>query len=636
MVDDQMGWAVFDSPEREYLAYSTDGGKNWMNITPPNYVDDGVQRLMLTVLDARSAWAYPYCTDCGEARNAPPMIFHTTNAGRSWQISSINMPNHFAESLQSNNSQNAWLTLIYEDKWNLTRIQYRTRNGGITWNLLASDDPQYFFGNESIFFNDNEGLGWWNQIVIFTSDTDIDNPSHSWIHKTRNGGNSWQSIPAPLPPLDLAESQWGKESLAKDCWSYTRTLLGQGTGILGFRVEYKPCPAIGRLSSYHFSTDHGDSWISLWRSGETFFLNDQVGWRLTGPDTGVLEKTTDGGQTWFSQQETWRIAQRDGISYILHINDGEVTTIEIRPKFQVESLWPGQELRLVSLSMENAKTGNALESGGAHVCTVDGGLSWSVCDPPAEVTLPTSADPLEIRGELTLDGTFPKELLSVFPNEIVPFRLLDALNEGNRKYAEKLEKTISPFRTDLSESKLEEIKEHIMNDSYHSDFECTSQRADPMANGLAGTARMCTITYPGKFTPGGAGNILDGGYFVTFNWFYYYYEFVDGKKSQLWPGVTAADFINPQVGWRQIDLDRENEFYEIQKTQDGGLTWHPVTTVSWLAELDFVSEQEGWAIAWQARQQGIAVLSDNYRQVVLLHTTDGGRTWQELHPVVGP
>lgn len=68
--------------------------------------------------------------------------------------------------------------------------------------------------------------------------------------------------------------------------------------------------------------------------------------------------------------------------------------------------------------------------------------------------------------------------------------------------------------------------------------------------------------------------------------------------------------------------------------RDGGATGRNVKTVA--CELDFVNEQEGWVIARQPHQQTnpeTPRLADIFREAILLHTLDGGQTWQEIKPV---
>ena len=92
-----------------------------------------------------------------------------------------------------------------------------------------------------------------------------------------------------------------------------------------------------------------------------------------------------------------------------------------------------------------------------------------------------------------------------------------------------------------------------------------------------------------------------------------------GKTWTSWKSSGNEFFLDAQHGWRLLSPG------ELQQTIDGGLNWVTIKIVTWdNAEFDFVNDQEGWAIAsvGQAR--------------VLLQTVNGGQTWAELHPRIGP
>jgi len=73
--------------------------------------------------------------------------------------------------------------------------------------------------------------------------------------------------------------------------------------------------------------------------------------------------------------------------------------------------------------------------------------------------------------------------------------------------------------------------------------------------------------------------------------------------------------ISANTGWAISE--------KIQLTTDGGLTWKPISDVSWNPQFDFISEQIGWGVAWSKGQ------------VALVKTTDGGARWTMLVPTVG-
>ncbi len=63
---------------------------------------------------------------------------------------------------------------------------------------------------------------------------------------------------------------------------------------------------------------------------------------------------------------------------------------------------------------------------------------------------------------------------------------------------------------------------------------------------------------------------------------------------------------------------------EIYLTKDGGHSWHYVNSVAWDAQFSFVDTQNGWAIARQEQMN------------TLVHTSDGGKSWQKINPKVAP
>lgn len=59
-------------------------------------------------------------------------------------------------------------------------------------------------------------------------------------------------------------------------------------------------------------------------------------------------------------------------------------------------------------------------------------------------------------------------------------------------------------------------------------------------------------------------------------------------------------------------------------TDDGGANWTKLNTVEWDGQFSFVGPDFGWAVARSADE------------TALVRTTDGGRTWELLDPVISP
>ncbi len=108
-------------------------------------------------------------------------------------------------------------------------------------------------------------------------------------------------------------------------------------------------------------------------------------------------------------------------------------------------------------------------------------------------------------------------------------------------------------------------------------------------------------------------------YTVTPNTYsYFIYTTQDGGStwsSNTYPGVTLY-FFSADTGWALA--------MKIEQTVDGGITWKPISDVTWTAQMDFISEQIGWAVA----RSGSAM--------ALVKTDNGGARWTEIIPVVGP
>jgi photosystem II stability/assembly factor-like uncharacterized protein len=105
------------------------------------------------------------------------------------------------------------------------------------------------------------------------------------------------------------------------------------------------------------------------------------------------------------------------------------------------------------------------------------------------------------------------------------------------------------------------------------------------------------------------------------------YSTADG--GQTWTSspspARTLTFLNPQVGWALgTDDPGEQPPHALSMTQDGGQTWTTIKQLAWTGQLDFVDAQNGWAVA----------MAD--QAISLVKTTDGGHTWQDLHPQMAP
>jgi photosystem II stability/assembly factor-like uncharacterized protein len=621
MADDGHGWAAFRKGPDIYTGYflgqTSDGGLTWRNVTPPMFrLYFSEFAIGFAARSADVAWAFPVCPSWNCLIDSP-ILWRTDDAGRSWRSEYLYAPGKIPYALQFVDDLHGWMRLLECGPMGHCAVSLvRTQDGGGTWETL----PGYYLSEggptlRPFFFTARDGIrlhesGWLNG--------DYPQPAH--LDRTADGGQTWQPVSLPLPSADLVTGTWGPGVSLEACGDFTNTLFGPDAGVITVHTGYRACRHDQVLPVHYISTDHGRTWNPLWRPGDTLLLDGQTGWRLTGQDS--LEKTTDGGRTWLPMRPSWRIEQREGEAIIVHESGGGSARTEIRPFFIEADLWSGRELQLISLHMDSPSMGRAVAIGGASVCTQDGGRSWLPCQASPEGTLPAGMESAGLTGTWSPDGPLPPELQDRFEGGVPPARLQAALDDSRRLLAAH-----APADPNLDEAGRQSWQKYY-DAAFR--FTCSSQKVDRMASGRMGVAQLCDISFPGSFQEDW--HFENGGYFSEHHWYHYDYFLLGEGENRLWHNVVAADFLTLAIGWRQVDL--QNGFFEIQKTTDGGSTWAKLTVVSWLAELDFVSAQEGWAIAWEPRRQLSGAVPDYYRDSALVHTTDGGQTWEMISPQV--
>jgi photosystem II stability/assembly factor-like uncharacterized protein len=93
---------------------------------------------------------------------------------------------------------------------------------------------------------------------------------------------------------------------------------------------------------------------------------------------------------------------------------------------------------------------------------------------------------------------------------------------------------------------------------------------------------------------------------------------------------TAIDFDGPRLGWLHV-RDWENGAGRLYQTADGGETWALIKRTGWVGVvLSFVDAQTGWAVACSGS------CSSDDSSIVLVRTSDGGRSWETIEPQLVP
>jgi photosystem II stability/assembly factor-like uncharacterized protein len=189
-------------------------------------------------------------------------IIKTTDGGSKWTTIKTNLVKHIT-SISFYDKNEGWFVVFGDSsKYDF----YKTNNGGLNWNKIS-----FIQGSGIVSFN---ALSFINrQIGYFTS--------FEGLHKTTDGGSSWQLIPSINPSSPVY-------------------FLNETTGWVG--VGSKLCK----------TTNNGALWTPITLPGNNllvrsvFFLNENIGYLgcsyFQQEKLGKLLRTTNGGFTWLENE----------------------------------------------------------------------------------------------------------------------------------------------------------------------------------------------------------------------------------------------------------------------------------------------------------------------------------------------
>jgi photosystem II stability/assembly factor-like uncharacterized protein len=225
-----VGWALYGGR----LYWTTDNGRKWKEITP----HDGTSRGISAVFFLNRATGWALFTRRNESNDTVAFdLASTTDAGSSWTINRINIPNQVpgkSASLAGNarlafiDPLHGWMNfgLVGSSAFNPGGT-IRTSDGGRTWSDVGGPPMGWGFVQ---FVNENEGWA-----------TNLEN-----LYATHDGGRRWQSV-SPTAPSQVypAEATYGLP-----------TFLDSRRGFLP--VDYSE---EGKSAMVLFATDNGGrSW----------------------------------------------------------------------------------------------------------------------------------------------------------------------------------------------------------------------------------------------------------------------------------------------------------------------------------------------------------------------------------------
>jgi WD40 repeat protein len=353
MLDATHGWAIAgEADQAQHVLRTSDGGKTWMDVTPPETVtiNDPSGRVLHGAaegffLNAETAWIIFRTFRWDDTGT----LWRTQDGGRSWEPS-WRLPSLTFDTISSYpelefaDTLHGWLDIGYFLGAGSGRDELmETVDGGRTWELVIFD------GSDQ----------WENWVRGILGGMDFIDPLHGWatsghpyndaktIHWTSDGGHTWRTQELPgldydpcgyyaVNSLTLFTSASGMlRAYCADNFTYDPSYdflyvtneagknwqiytvpgetLGGSMEVVNSKVIYllkeKQNPSEGRRADLYRSRDGGHNWTNVstlgWY-GDLEFVDERVGWAVVRnePDEyGIarflmLMHTTDGGQTW--------------------------------------------------------------------------------------------------------------------------------------------------------------------------------------------------------------------------------------------------------------------------------------------------------------------------------------------------
>jgi hypothetical protein len=289
-VDGTHGWALVDSPTLDgccgapapqQLEWTADAGTTWTDITPPT-----ARGATLIGVDFRTA-ADGWAVIAGDP-NLPPLVAHTTDAGRAWTTKRFPsgqavLGSYSSAAFAFSNASHGWV--VVDEGSNSTAfygIGYRTVDGGRTWKSLSVP------ARGAVYFT-TAADGW---IVGGGA-------PGGGFYVTHDAGRTWSAASVPLPG-----------AYASDALTYGD--IGPDLPVAGSPVVEAAFsdPASGTIVAVGFYVSHnkGTSWTlsGVYKvpapNGNAFssaILSDATWWLSPPqwPNTSLVT-TADSGSTW--------------------------------------------------------------------------------------------------------------------------------------------------------------------------------------------------------------------------------------------------------------------------------------------------------------------------------------------------
>jgi photosystem II stability/assembly factor-like uncharacterized protein len=316
------GWGMTET----YLVRTNDGGITWYDVTPPD-VDEVGSTVVSFMLDKDHAWVQK-----PDFNNFPNngLLYHTTDGGLTWTISSTPFSSGDLSFLDANNG---WMLadLGVGAGSNAVAV-FQTTDGGVTWMQSYTNDPNLPEASDSLPLGGiksdlvplNMQTAWVGGVIY--------SPGSVYLYRTDDGGQNWTPVSLELPEdaenfelgidrdqmkfvsatdgfLVLRMSGDSTETAVYvtndggDTWTLTPTLIPEAGESAFISAEEA---VIYNGEQFYVTRDAARTWTTVSPDivfGDSFvtmdFVNPNSGWIVTlAEEEYALYRTHDGGATW--------------------------------------------------------------------------------------------------------------------------------------------------------------------------------------------------------------------------------------------------------------------------------------------------------------------------------------------------
>jgi photosystem II stability/assembly factor-like uncharacterized protein len=289
MIDTSVGWGL-DSTG--HIVRTTDGGRSWLDVTPPNLP---VESYGSFFLDAQSAWTY--------VKNYPQDgLVHTVDGGKTWTQLIQSLPNEpeVEEGWEVTfvNEKDGWAESYHVGAGSGDVGLYGTHDSGATWNRIMLSDPpdatyQSWYPGDLGFCLACTDRVYYDpmRVIVLHGDYPGTNPLGSvLVSRSTDLGKTWKDQTLPLPDPAFA---------GDNVVPLQPVFLDTKDGLLPF--EFDVSQANNGLAVYA-THDGGLTWIpnptvlgNVRRDSIVDFVSMQDIFAACGSDLCV---THDGAGTW--------------------------------------------------------------------------------------------------------------------------------------------------------------------------------------------------------------------------------------------------------------------------------------------------------------------------------------------------